>query len=64
MKKLLKLLKRDDLFSLWGMTTELGWTTKRCKLDGLKKCEDWLRNKPNNSLKLLFKDNSTLDFEL
>lgn len=64
MKKLLELLNRNDLFCVWGMTTELGWTTKRSKLDGLKKCEDWLRNNPKNSLRLLFEDNTTLDFDL
>ena len=33
MRELLKLLERKDLFSIGGMTTELGWKTKRTNLN-------------------------------
>ena len=53
MKQLLKHLQNPDLMSIKGMTTELGWKTQRTTLKNLSECEDWLRNKPNNSIRLI-----------
>lgn len=64
MKELLKLLEREDLFSIGGMTTELGWKTKRTNLNGLKECQDWLRKSNQNSLRLFFENNGIKDFSL
>jgi len=62
MKTLLNLLKRNDLISICGMTTELGWKTKRTNLKGLTNCEDWLRNNPSNSIDLIF-ENETINIK-
>jgi hypothetical protein len=64
MKELLKLLEREDLFSIGGMTTELGWKTKRTNLIGLRECEDWLRKSTKNSLRLFFENDGIKDFSL
>tara|TARA_R110002050_G_scaffold65133_1_gene141291 strand:+ start:364 stop:558 length:195 start_codon:yes stop_codon:yes gene_type:complete len=64
MKELLKLLEKEDLFSIGGMTTELGWKTKRTNLNNLKECKDWLRNKPKNSLRLFFDGDVFKDIKL
>ena len=54
MKKLLKLLQNPDLMSIKGMTSELGYRTARTKLKTLSDCEDWIRNSPYNSIRLIF----------
>ena len=63
MKELQKHLQNPDLMSIKGMTTELGWKTERTTLKNLSECEDWLRNKPNNSIKLIL-DNEEENIEL
>ena len=65
MKELLKHLQNPDLMSIKGMTTELGWKTERTKLKNLSECEDWLRNKPKNSIRLILdNDIEVIDFKL
>ena len=58
MKKLLKLLQSSDLISIKGMTSELGYRTERTKLKSLSDCEDWIRNNPYNSIRLIFDNNN------
>ena len=53
MKQLLEHLQNPDLMSIKGMTTELGLKTERTILKNLSECEDWLRNKPQNSIRLI-----------
>lgn len=64
MKELQKHLQNPDLMAIKGMTTELGWKTTRTKLKNLSECEDWLRNKPKNSIRLIM-DNEieVIDFK-
>ena len=65
MKELFKLLQNPDLICIKGMKTELGWKTERTKLKNLSQCEDWLRNKPKNSIKLILdNENETIEFKL
>ncbi len=60
MKTLLEMLNKSGLICIEGMTTELGYKTKRTKLKGLKKCEDWLRENPKNSIDFCF-ENETIN---
>tara|TARA_R100001480_G_scaffold150327_1_gene150817 strand:- start:187 stop:411 length:225 start_codon:yes stop_codon:yes gene_type:complete len=63
MKELLKLLQSPHLISIKGMTSELGYKTVRTKLKSLSDCEDWIRNNPYNSIRLIFdNDNETIDY--
>ncbi len=65
MKTLLENLKKPDLMSIKGMTTELGWKTVRTTLKNLSDCEDWLRNKPKNSIRLILDNGQeAIDFKL
>ncbi len=65
MKQLLEHLQNPDLMSIKGMTTELGWKTERTTLKNLSECEDWLRNNPNNSIRLILdNEQETIDFKL
>ena len=65
MKTLLKHLQNPDLVSIKGMTTELGWKTERKTLKNISDCEDWLRNKPKNSIKLILdNEQETIEFKL
>lgn len=65
MKELLKHLQNPNLMSIKGMTTELGWKTERTTLKNLSECEDWLRNKPENSIRLIFdNEQETINFKL
>ena len=62
MKKLLEQLQSPNLISIKGMKTELGWKTERKRLKNLSQCEDWIRNKPKNSIRLSF-DNTDEFFD-
>lgn len=62
MKKLLELLQKKNLFSIAGMKTELGWKTKRCNLNDIKECEEWLKESDKNSLRLFFENEDFIDF--
>ncbi len=63
MKTLHQTLLKEDFLSICGMTTEMGWKTKRTNLNGLKECEDWLRNNSQNSIDIIFEDKETLTFK-
>jgi len=64
MKKLLDQLLRKDLLAINAMQTELGYKTKRGKLSTLSQCEDWLRNRKDRSIMLVFDNDKqeTLEF--
>lgn len=64
MKELLKHLQSPNLISINGMTTELGYKTERTNLKNLSECEDWLRNNPKNSIRLILDDEQEIfDFK-
>ena len=68
MKELIKHLNNSGLLCIKGMTSELGWKTERTRLNNLSECEDWLRNKPNNSIQLIIEKedltSETINFSL
>lgn len=68
MKELIKHLNNPGLLCIKGMTSELGWKTERARLHNLSECEDWLRNKPNNSIQLIIENENltseTINFSL
>tara|TARA_R110002012_G_C11297000_1_gene572797 strand:- start:170 stop:376 length:207 start_codon:yes stop_codon:yes gene_type:complete len=68
MRELQKHLKNKGLLCVKGMTSELGWKTQRTRLHNLSECEDWMRNKPNNSIQLIIEtedlETKTIDFKL
>ena len=64
MKELYNSLQRKDLIAIQGLSSSLGYKTKRIVLNNLKECEDWLRNKPLNSVRLLFEKDKSKEFKL